>query len=146
MDSYLKLLGHQELDRQHLELARAVASFSESESQRSMTIALNDFFEIWRDHTRFEEELMRHSGFPSFSEHAESHNLITREITQLFKISISQGFQSRDRIHKNLGYWFHDHLCTYDEAFVEYLSSQQMLMPKEVSVSYDRLPLNTSGY
>ena len=124
MDSYLKLLGHKELDRQHFELARAVARFSESESQRSMTIALNDFFEVWRGHTHFEEELMRYSDFPSSCEHAESHNLITREITQLFKISISQGFRSRDQIRDSLGYWFHDHLCTQDAVFVDYLNSR----------------------
>lgn len=133
MDSYLKVLGHQELDRQHLDLANAVESFAAANSQRAMTIALNDFFEVWREHTRFEEELMRHSCYPMSEEHEKSHCLITREITELFKLSISGGFQQRDEISKKLQYWFHDHLCVHDTPFVEHLTRQQLLLAPSLS-------------
>lgn len=145
MDSHPKLLGHQELDRQHLDLERAVTRFAEADSQLAMTVALNDFFEIWREHARFEEELMRQSGFPQLEEHKENHNLITREITQLFKVAITEGFQSRQSISRRLQYWFHDHLRVYDTPFVEHLTNQQPLMPPEARVSHDMPRLSASG-
>ena len=145
MDSDLKLLGHQELDRQHLSLARATDSFSKSQSQLDMTIALNDFFETWRGHTAFEEELMRHSDFPALNEHKENHRLITREITHLFKMSISVGFQSRELISRMLRYWFDDHLLVYDTPFVEHLARQQLLIPSQACDSPDDDRLSASG-
>ena len=138
VDHYLKVLGHQELDRQHLDLARAVASFSKAESQLAMTAALNDFFEIWRVHTRFEEELMRQSGFPMLKDHEDNHGLITREITQLFRTSISQGFQSPESITKKLKYWFDDHLYTYDTPLVDHLITSYSIKVTTAPTPSDR--------
>ena len=142
MDSFLKLLGHQELDRQHLELARAVARFSESESQRAMTIALNDFFEIWREHALFEEKLMHQSNYPMSKDHEEVHNEITREISQMFKLAMSEGFPSREAISKKLKYWFHDHLFVHDAPFVEHLANQEVIMPSETRQASQRRRLD----
>ncbi|NBC31213.1 MAG: hypothetical protein GVY13_00905 [Alphaproteobacteria bacterium] len=119
-------LGHEELDRQHEDLADAVARFSFASRQNEMTQAINDFFEIWRVHTAFEEHLMARSDFPYGAMHMDDHCRITRDISVLFRHSIRDGFTDKDRIITHLDDWFEGHLLRYDRMLVEHLMRERV--------------------
>lgn len=126
MQSPVFWLGHDELDRQHEELADAVARFSLAACQNEMTQAINDFFEIWRAHAAFEENLMSRSEYPFRSDHEKDHYRINREISVLFRHAIKDGFTDRERIIEHLGYWFEGHLHRYDRMLVEHLKQERV--------------------
>lgn len=119
-------LGHDELDRQHDDLADAAARFGFASRQHEMTHAINDFFEIWRAHTAFEEHLMARSDYPYSDPHVEDHCRITREISVLFRRSIKDGFTDRDRINEHLEDWLEGHLQRHDRMLVEHLMLERV--------------------
>lgn len=128
MYSYHLWLGHEELDRQHDRLADAVIRFSQSTTTEAMTIAINDFFEIWREHIRFEEHIMMRTDFPFFGKHENSHFQITQELSQIFRNSISKGFINRDEVVSRMTCWFDEHFYEFDVALAEHLNAERLLI------------------
>ena len=128
MHSYHRWLGHEELDKQHYDLADAVARCTYAEDQYALTVAINDFFEIWREHTQFEGVLMRQSRFPYTDQHEFDHFRITREISTLFRNCVSKGFGEKDVVTTNMEYWFDEHLKTYDAVLVEHLMMENAIV------------------
>ena len=128
MYSHHLWLGHEQLDRQHDQLANAVARFSRSTTHRAMTIAMNDFFEIWREHTRFEEQLMMRSDYPLLHLHQKSHYLITRELSQMFMRLLDTGLIDKEKISNRMRYWFDDHFHEYDVSLAQHLESERLLL------------------
>ena len=124
MDDGHLWLGHEELDRQHRELSLAAKRVKASGSQYDMTIAINDFFELWRTHTQFEEKLMSEFKYPHKRGHANDHLMITHEISCLFKNSLSSGFIPPSAIEKRMRHWFEGHFHAHDTPMFRYMMAE----------------------
>ena len=101
---------------------------AQAKDQVGLTEAINDFFEIWRTHTRFEEDLMKKTNFPLMIEHQNEHRKITSEILALFNQSVSGGFIDKELVVRKMEYWFDEHLLNCDTELVKHLAMDRVSM------------------
>lgn len=118
----------QELDDHHKRLAEIVNEFDESlhtnKGEKVLYKLLDDLLTETSSHFIREESIMKLYKYPDHDIHKEEHNILSKEITNMFK-----GYSTNDRdksikIAIFLENWLMDHIVKEDKKLGEYLNSK----------------------
>jgi|TARA_Y100000310_G_C20611968_1_gene778473 hemerythrin len=120
-------VGHAELDAQHqrlLELISKCAGLSATGSHQALDqmkclMQMSNYAQI---HFRYEENVLRDSGYPLVEEHAELHTEYTRQVEKLLA---SAGAEDLPRkMHEFLSKWFEEHVLIEDMKYRSHLLAE----------------------
>ncbi len=124
------MLGFEELDEQHLELAdtlNALHRFIAREDARAFTGMdrlcgqLSDMLEMTRCHFQDEEALMQARGFPGLTAHHREHALLLAELQECIREIESGAKPFTLSTLSALKYWQIDHVLNSDMEFADFL-------------------------
>ena len=117
-------VGHAELDAQHqrlLELISKCAELSATGSHQALDqmkclMQMNNYAQI---HFRYEENVLRNSGYPLVEEHAELHTEYSRQVERLLASTGDEDLPQK--IHEILSKWFEEHVLIEDMKYRSHL-------------------------
>ncbi|MES9972105.1 MAG: bacteriohemerythrin [Candidatus Thiodiazotropha sp.] len=128
------LLGLQNLDEQHLQVADAINDLHQSiihQQEKSQHIntdqinrQLSDLAELARCHFKDEEALMRAHNYPGLAEHHREHRLLMAELHAYLR-EIEAGTRPFSLATLTaLKHWQINHVIYSDKMFADYLRQQ----------------------
>jgi hemerythrin len=119
-------IGHAVIDAQHETLffhaaryLRMVERGDARQGGQELLVFLADYAQV---HFRFEEELMRSSGFPGEAEHTREHERFAARLAELTRsVETDAGQESLERIGDLLESWLRDHVSGSDQRIGDHL-------------------------
>lgn len=115
------VLGHAELDRQHLSLAKSIAFLSHGPRRRARDLAeWARFITEVRSHFDWEESDMERNGYPEVRAHRRDH-LIQLKNLQDYERSILEGEVLEPEAFEAMAVWNLRHIQGRDRDYTEFL-------------------------
>jgi hemerythrin len=122
-DDYLHL-GIPDMDVVHAEFATLVNRLAEAEVE-AFAALFPELLVHTRAHFAAEEELMRHTNFPSRQEHVAEHGRVLGEMERFAeRLAAGKTIFARAYIEDRIPDWFATHTQTLDYALAVYLKSK----------------------
>jgi len=127
-------LGHEIIDRQHLQLVVMFNKIVElylncggktNLDQRSNQLhkQLNIFYEQVGEHFNVEEDLMRKANYPDHTSHTREHIMLLAELKHYFRhVEDKQDNINTDTLN-SLKTWFISHIISSDKKLVDFLQA-----------------------
>jgi hemerythrin len=120
-------LGHEEIDSQHRELFRRVATLVDAMASGGGHAVVGPLFEFLGtyavDHFAAEERLMVESKFPGYTVHRAVHQRFIRDFQSLRKLHEESGASAAVAIkaHTWLSEWLRSHIGRADQLLARHL-------------------------
>lgn len=117
-----------ELDEQHKRIAEIINKFYESlqanKGETSLNKILDDVLAKVASHFTREETIMELYGYPEYGVCKEEHDILSKEVTMMFKGDIKDKNDKFTKIAFFLKDWFIDHTVQGDKELGEYLNKK----------------------
>ena len=124
-------IGHETIDRQHIQLFGLLDEFSEScakgKAQEALILIYGQLKEYAEAHFREEEELMRTSNYPDIEKHQHGHRFFEEDLMEMGKKISAKNLTMLDVIHMNefLVNWLVNHVKKSDKRFGDFLRDSE---------------------
>lgn len=123
-------IGHELIDRQHIQLFTYFDEFLTASSQGAAKQALIEVHsrldEYTKVHFSAEEKLMRDSGYPELAQHRRQHLSFQKRLAELRQQILEQGptLMVLVQTNKALVDWLINHVQTQDQKVGEFLQAE----------------------
>jgi hemerythrin len=120
-------VGHEEIDSQHRELFRRVATLVDAMASGGEQAVVGHLFEFLGtyavDHFAVEERLMVESKFPGYNVHRAVHQRFIRDVQSLRKLHEESGASAAVAVkaHTWLSEWLRSHIGRADQLLARHL-------------------------
>ncbi len=121
---YTYELGHKVIDAEHRIFVRLIADFQEAITagapKEKKIRVLNIIVKFAEFHFVSEEEIMTEYEYPEQTQHAHLHNILLREIKEIFT-QFQQEILGENDVSEFLNNWFLLHISKQDRKLVGYV-------------------------
>lgn len=115
------ILGHAELDRQHLSLAKGIAFLAQGPRRKARDLAeWGRFLAEVRSHFDWEESEMERNGYPEVSAHRRDHQIQLNNLLD-YERSILEGEVLEQEAFAAMATWNLRHIQGRDRDYAEFL-------------------------
>ena len=114
------LVGHQEIDAQHVELFDLVVALVYARSPESRVLVAKSLYDHSREHFKFEEGLMDGIGYPEAERHKVQHSALLKRLTEIAH-RISDRSLDIASLQQFIEDWLINHIVTDDADLAAYL-------------------------
>ena len=117
--------GDAEIDAQHIELFRRVNLLLDMTDTIKLTKCLISLFKFTREHSSYEEDLMRKIRFPKIFPHLVEHNELLSQLNTVAESIANNSFVTLDW-QAFFEVWLIHHIETSDRELVSYLATHPL--------------------
>jgi hemerythrin len=115
-------VGNAEIDAQHVELFRRVNLLLDMTDTLSLTKCLISLFKFTREHSSYEEDLMRKTHFPDIFPHLFEHNELLNQLNRVAESIANESFIKKDW-QEFFEVWLIKHIEASDRPLVAFLQT-----------------------
>ena len=117
------------IDQQHKQLVVMINKVSEammnSKGNEILIDILTELAQYTKNHFKYEEQYMAKINYPKLKEHKEVHDLITKQVGELYEKVKEGKFVSSVQISNMLKDWISGHILKVDMHYAKYLKHIQ---------------------
>lgn len=114
-------VGEITLDNDHKIIIKLINrfdyAFSVEVTDNLMESVLDELIDYTKHHFEKEEEYMRMIGYPDLKEHQRSHQVLEKQLDDLYEKFHNGNTESAAQISEFLATWLADHILKTDQAY-----------------------------
>ena len=120
-----------EIDEQHKRLAELIndfyQAFQTNQDEKSLYWILDNLLSETILHFSKEEAIMELHGYPGYALHKEEHDILSKEVTNMFKGYIKGERNKSEKIGAFLKEWLINHIVKEDKNLGEFLTAKGVI-------------------